>query len=152
MPPRKYNAATTLISSYSYKELHYASALGGTVTPVVLDNSSQNVYIRLTNYVSPFIAQISIDNKAIGIPLRYNGKTFDFGRTGEYDEKPKNNNNEDIPLDCKRLDTKGDGDGDTFYVVLYGVFSMPTDSFEKIIYSPVHYLGEVKIDAGEQNN
>ena len=150
---RRYNAATTLINNYSYKELQYTSGLGQIVSPLTLDNVNQDIYIRLTNYVDTFIAQIRIDDKEVGIPLRYNGKTFDFGRTGEYDEKPvKANATEESSTDVRLFDSAGDGNGDTFYVVLYGVFSMPTDSFEKIIYSPVHYLGEVKIEATEQNN
>lgn len=148
---RKYNAATTLINTYSYKELHYVSSLGGSAATLSLDNASQDVYIRLTNYADPFIAQITVDNGAVGIPVRYNGKSFDFGRTGENYEKPVKltNSSEESASDIRLLDS---GNGNTFYVVLFGVFSMPTESFEKIIYSPVHYLGEVKIDAGTEYN
>lgn len=153
---RKYNAATTLINTYSYKELHYVSSLGGSAATLSLDNDSQNIYIRLTNYADPFIAQITVDNGAVGIPVRYNGKSFDFGRPGDYYEKPvkssNTNNTEENASDYKSLDSTGDENGNAYYVVLYGVFYMPTESFEKIIYSPVHYLGEVKIDAGTEYN
>lgn len=152
---RKYNAATTLINTYSYKELQYSAVPGVDSVPLMLDNVSQQVYIRLTNYLGSFVAQISIDDTTIGIPLRTNGKTFDFGRTGDYDEKPAKitgTGTEESMSDVKGFDTTGDGNGNSFYVVLYGVFSMPTESFEKVIYSPVHYLGEVKIDAASDNN
>ena len=153
---RKYNAATTLINSYGYKELHYVSSLGGASSVLSLDNASQDIYIRLTNYAEPFIAQISVDNETVGIPVRYNGKSFDFGRSGDYNEKPVKSPNtsstEESASDYKLLDSNGDENGNAYYVVLYGVFYMPTESFEKIIYSPVHYLGEVKIDARAENN
>ena len=154
---RKYNSATTLINSYSYKELHYASGFGANPIPLALDNDSQDVYIRLTNYsTDAFKAQIVIDGKSYGIPLRYNGKSFDFGRSGDYHEKPVKiqgaSSSEESSTDIRRLDSSGDDNGNTYYVVLYGVFYMPTESFEKIIYSPVHYLGEVKINAASENN
>ena len=149
---RKYNAATTLIDSYRYKELHYVSSLGGASAAFSLDNASQDVYIRLTNYAGVFIAQISVENETIGIPVRYNGKSFDFGKSGDINEKPVwiSNSSEENASDVKGFSQSSDNN--VFYVVLFGVFSMPTESFEKIIYSPVHYLGEVKIDAGAENN
>ena len=151
---RKYSAATTLINTYSYKELHSVAQFGHNPVPVSLDNDSQDVYIRLTNYYNTFIAQVVVDNKVVGIPLRYNGKTFDFGRTGDYDEKPvrKTDGTDENTTDIKRLDSSGDENGNAYYVVLYGVFYMPTESFEKTIYSPVHYLGTVTINAAEANN
>lgn len=151
---RKYNAASTLITNYSYKELHYSTALGAAVNPLILDNENQTVRIRLTNYVDAvpeYSARIFIDDIQVGLPLRYNGKTFDFGRKGSYDEVPKKLENDESASDTRRFSTNP-ANPNTFYVVLFGVFSMPTDSFEKIIYSPVHYLGEVKIDAGAENN
>ena len=157
---RRYNSATTLINTYSYKELHYASAFGASPLPLALDNDSQDIYIRLTNYsTDAFKAQISVNGKTLGIPLRYNGKSFDFGRPADdYHEKPVKisgtSSSEESATDIKRLETEvnADGNGNTFYVVLYGLFYMPTESFEKIIYSPVHYLGEVRIDSSKEFN
>ena len=148
----RYNAATTLINSYNYKELYYVKALGDNPSTLVLDNVPQNIRIRLTNYGSStgdFSAKIFIGDTLQGIPVRNNGKTFDFGRNGTYDEKPVKMENDE-----NASDTKGFSDEVTseFFVVLYGVFAMPTESFEKIIYSPVHYLGEVRIDANTENN
>ena len=67
-------------------------------------------------------------------------------------KSPNTSSTEESASDYKLLDSNGDENGNAYYVVLYGVFYMPTESFEKIIYSPVHYLGEVKIDARAENN
>ena len=149
---RKLNAYTTLINSYSYKPLRYVTSLGGQPEEFTIDNESQTVSIRLTNYgIDAYAARITVDDKTVGIPLRHNGKTFDFGRSGDYDEKPaKVSNAEESSSDVKGLSQPADNN--IFYVVLYGIFYMPTETFDKTIYSPIHYLGEVKIDAGEINN
>ena len=149
---RKHNAYSTLMNTYSYQPLHYIAQSGGQEEELSFENQSQTVSIRLTNYeTDAYSARIIVDDVVVGKPVRYNGKTFDFGRSGENDEKPEKlptaeENNSDI----KRL---SDESGiNTFYVVMYGIFQMPSDSFDKIIYSPIHYLGEVKINAAEANN
>ena len=150
---RKLNAYTTLINSYSYKPLRYVTALGGQPEEFTMDNESQTVSIRLTNYsTDAYAARIMIDNQTVGIPLRYNGKTFDFGRTGDYDEKPaKVSSAEESSSDVKGF-VDDSNSNNTFYVVLYGIFYMPTETFDKTIYSPIHYLGEIKIDATSEIN
>ncbi len=149
---RRHNAYSTLINSYSYQSLHYVKTSGGQDQEFLLDNKAQDVTIRLTNYgTEAFSANITVDGNTAGIPVRLNGKSFDFGRTGDNDEKPvKVPSAEENTSDVKRL--LDDPSIDVFYVVLYGIFYMPSDSFDKTIYSPVHYLGEVKIDASKEFN
>lgn len=148
---RKHNSYSTLINSYSYQPLHFITLNGGQEEELSFENQSQNVSIRLTNYgTDAYSARVIVDDVVIGTPVRYNGKSFDFGRTGDNDEKPvKLPTAEENNSDVKSLT---EGDTNTFYVVMYGIFQMPSDSFDKIIYSPIHYLGEVKIDAGAENN
>ena len=150
---RRHNAYTTLLNSYSYQPLHYEKTLGGQLEEFSLDNKSQTVSIRLTNYgTDAYSAKITIDNTTVGIPMRINGKTFDFGGKGDYDEKPqKVPSAEESTSDVKRFSDTPDN-GNYFYVVLYGIFYMPSESFDKTFYSPVHYLGEVKIDASTEMN
>lgn len=149
---RRHNAYTTLINTYCYQPLHYVKELGGQALEFSLDNKAQSVSIRLTNYgTDAYSARIVVDNSVVGIPMRFNGKTFDFGRNGDYDEKPVQvPSAEENTSDVKRFSDKPDSE--SFYVVLYGVFYMPSDSFEKTFYSPVHYLGEVKIDSTSEMN
>lgn len=160
---RKYNSALTLLDNYSYKELYCASSYGNVsnAQPFVLENAVHSVRIRLTNYdeaVEDFSAKIIVvrsnGSEEKSIPFRFNCKSFDFGRSNSYDEKPVK-----AETDERNSDTRNFSDPSTtgveeniYYVVLYGLFSMPTDTFEKTIYSPVHYLGAVKIDSNELNN
>ncbi|MBO4640941.1 MAG: hypothetical protein J5710_14415 [Treponema sp.] len=152
---RRHDSYTTLINNYSYQPLHYASSIDSPDSEFEFENDKvHEIRIRLTNYYedsTDFSAGITVDNTNLGIPLRFNGKTFDFGRTGSKDEKPqKVLSSEESYSDVRKLEENPEND--FFYVVLYGVFNMPTDTFEKTIYSPVHYLGEVKIDSDSENN
>ena len=148
---RRYYSATTLIENYSYKELYCAENYSKIPQADVfsLDNKSQVIRIRLTNLddtTDEFSARISVDGTVKGIPARLNNKTFDFGRTGSYDSEPKKEDDDTRGFSETTTESKN------YYVVLYGVFSMPAESFEKIIYSPVHYLGAVTINAADLNN
>lgn len=148
---RRYYSATTLIENYSYKELNCAGSYSNISQADVfsLDNKSQDIRIRLTNQndtTDEFSARISVDGNVKGIPVRLNNKTFDFGRTGSYDSEPKKEDDDTRGFSETTTESKN------YYVVLYGVFSMPAESFEKIIYSPVHYLGAVTINAADLNN
>ena len=157
---RKYNSALTLLDNYSYKELYCASSYGNVsnAEQFVLSNNAQHtVRIRLTNYdetVDDYSAKIIVDGTERGIPFRFNYKSFDFGRNNpSYDEKPVKAETDERNSDTRNFsDPTADGVDANYYVVLYGLFSMPTDTFEKTIYSPVHYLGAVKIDSNELNN
>ena len=150
---RRHNAYTTLLNSYSYQPLHYEKTLGGQLEEFSLDNKAQTVSIRLTNYgTDAYAAKITVGNTTIGIPMRINGKTFDFGGKGDYDASPeKVPSAEESSSDVKGLSDTPE-DGKYYYVVLYGIFYMPSESFDKTFYSPVHYLVEVKIDASIEMN
>lgn len=153
---KRHESYTTLINNYSYKMLHYLNPTTNQDYELVLDNKAQNITIRLTNYyesTTDYSAKITINDTYVGIPLRFNGKTFDFGRNGEKDEKPvRVTGTEENETDVKRFAEEGDDGDNTFYVVLYGVFNMPTETFDKTIYSPVHLLGEVRINADSLDN
>lgn len=149
---RKYNSATSLIDNYGYKELCIASSYAGISqsTTFTLENKDQSVRIRLTNYDDTnddFSAKIFVDDSFKGIPVRVNdNKTFDFGR--DIDELPLKDED-----DTKGFsETQAESEENMYYVVLYGVFYMLSDTFEKTIYSPVHYLGKVKIDSTSTAN
>lgn len=154
---RRNNAYTSLINNYSYQPLHFVKTEGAQLEELSFDNKAQTISIRLTNYgTEEFSAKIVLDGTTIGIPMRFNGKSFDFGGNGKYDEKPvKVSSAEESSSDVRKLvDPAEDStvDPNIFYVVLYGIFYMPNESFEKTIYSPVHYLGEVTINASVENN
>lgn len=157
---RKYNSALTLLDNYSYQELYCASSYENVsnAEQFVLSNAVHSVSIRLTNYFEEAVAdnsaKIIVDGTERGIPFRFNYKSFDFGRTNpSYDEKPVKAETDERNSDTRNFsDPTADGVDANYYVVLYGLFSMPTDTFEKTIYSPVHYLGAVKIDSSVQNN
>lgn len=150
---RKHNAYSQLLNNYYYQPLYFVQTAGGQEEEFSLENDSHEISIRLTNYLTDaYSARIIVDGSTVGTPVRYNGKTFDFGRNGDKDGRPvKVPSAEENTSDVKRLADDPD-DPDTFYVVLYGIFYMPSESFDKIIYSPIHYLGEVKINAADPNN
>ena len=143
----------SLINNYSYQPLHFIKEEGAQLEEFSFDNEAQAISLRLTNYgTEEYSAKIVIGDKEIGIPMRFNGKSFDFGGIGENDEKPVMvSGAEESSSDVRRFSDDPDGP-DLFYVVLYGIFYMPNESFEKIIYSPIHYLGEVTINSAEQYN
>lgn len=154
---RRYNSVSIMIDQYGYKELHYLDALSGKSKSFNLSNDSHTVWIRLTNYddtSEEFSAGIIVDGELLGIPLRLNGKTFDFGRKGENDENPSVNIGDANASDS---DTKGfvekqaEGKENIYYVVMFSVFEMLNDSYEPV-YSPIHRLGRVEINANEEKN
>ena len=150
---RRNNAYTSLINNYSYQPLHFVKTKGDQLEEFSFDNKAQTISIRLTNYgTDEFSAKIVLDGTTIGIPMRFNDKTFDFGRDGDFDEKPvKVSSAEESTSDVRKFSDNPDNPN-ILYVVLYGIFYMPNESFEKTIYSPVHYLGEVTINASVENN
>ena len=153
---RKSNSAQTMIETYGYKELHYLMD-DGTNAIFELSNKQQKIRIRLTNYTDDeeeYSARIYVDDKKVGIPIRMTGKTFDFGRSGENDENPASTHSTE---NASSSDTKGflekqdEGEENIFYVAMFAVFWMWDESYETN-YSPVHFLGRVKIDANVLNN
>ena len=160
---RKLTSVTTMTDQFGYKELHYLdSSANGKLKSFNLPNEEHKVWIRLTNYddtSKDYSAGIIVYDKQkvkheYGIPVRRNGKTFDFGRTGENDENPSVNISDANSTDS---DTKGflekqaEDEENIFYVVMFTAFQMFNDSYEPVN-SPVHHLGLVKINANEEKN
>ena len=153
---RKGNSAQTMLETYGYKELYYLDSKGS-VTSFDVSNGQHKIRIRLTNYsdnVEDYSASISVDGTKIGIPVRMTGKTFDFGRSGENDENPADTHSAE---NASSSDTKGflekqdEGEENIFYVAMFAAYWRYDDSYETN-YSPVHFLGRVKIDANVLNN
>ncbi len=144
--------------TYGYKQLCYLKENGTSYTSFDLSNDkSHKIKIRLTNYsddIDEYSASIFVDDKKVGVPVRMTGKTFDFGRNGENDENPADTHNEES---SSSSDTKGflekqdEGEENIFYVSMFGVFELTNDSWD-FDYSPIHFLGRVKIDANVLNN
>lgn len=158
---RKLTSVTTMTDQFGYKELHYLDDKTGNLKSFNLSNEYHSVWIRLTNYddTQDYSAGIYVYDRQkkvqmSGTPLRRNGKTFDFGRTGENDENPSVNISDANSNDS---DTKGflekqaEDEENIFYVVMFTAFQMFNDSFE-LVNSPVHHLGLVKINANEEKN
>lgn len=154
---RKLTSVTTMTDQFGYKELHYLDKTTGRSKSLNLSNARHTIWIRLTNYddtSEEYSAGIKVDNQLYGIPVRRNGKTFDFGRTGENDENPSVNISDANSTDS---DTKGflekqaEDEENIFYVVMFTAFQMFNDSYEPVN-SPVHHLGLVKINANEEKN
>lgn len=153
----KLSSATYMRETYGYKQLHYITSAGASSSAFDLSNARHEIRIRLTNYsdeIDDYSAAIFIDEQKVGIPVRMNGKTFDFGRDGSDDENPANTHNEE---NAASSDTKGflqkqdDGEENIFYVAMFGVFEQPNDTWDPV-FSPIHFLGRVKINANERNN
>lgn len=163
---RKANSAQTMIETYGYKELCYLDS-NGTVKSFDIPNldkqdtqnkpKTRKIRIRLTNYTDDeeqYSARISVDGEKVGVPVRMTGKTFDFGRSGENDENPMVSHSTE---NASSGDTKGflekqdESEENIFYVAMFAVYWM-YDEFYETNYSPVHFLGRVKIDANVLNN
>lgn len=151
-----YNTSFTTMRQYGYKELQYMNEDDETVHSLDLPNGRHKLWIRLTNYddsTEDYSAGIKVDEESIGIPVRHNGKTFDFGRSGTYDENPSlAHSDTDSDSDTKGfVEKQADGQENIFYVVLFGGFQDFDDSYDENN-SPVHHLGRVKIDANKEKN
>ena len=117
--------------------------------------SNQNpVQIRLTDAnlkdesgeKSEYDAHIINGNVIEGIPVRYNGKTFNFAVSGPLKPDPLASENDELDV-MKVNEMKTDND---WYVTLFAV-SKGHDSAYTPYYSNITYLGSVKIKAGEDN-
>ncbi len=141
------NSATKMIQSYSYQTLTVSDDKSNILIPN--QNKNQIINIRLSNYDSgDFKAKLTVDNKSVSgnegysIPLRYNGKTFDFGRTGEKDGIP-----EEDDSDFKKNST----DSHFYYIPMFAV-GIARDTTYTYQYSNIIYLGTVLIDSTTENN
>ena len=152
---RKLTSLTTM-TSYGYKELQYMDA-DEKIHSFDLPEGKHTIWIRLTTYddsLEAYSAGIFVDDQKYGIPIRRNGKTFDFGRSGTYDENPSMTHDENNELDSDTkgfVDKQADGEENIYYVVLFGAFQALDNDFETVT-SPIHHLGRVKIDANTEKN
>ena len=149
---RKFESAHSLINTYGYKELHFSNDTGASSDVFTLDNQNQNeIRIRLSNYGdeagSKFSAYIKIGDAIKGVPVRLNGSSFDFGRAGSNDKVPETTDD-----DARKFEeSQSDEEKGLYYVALFYVFMM-YDDFYTPVYSPIHYLGTVTINATDVNN
>lgn len=146
------SASASSMRDYGFKELKLLPS-SGKATPLRFENESQNIRIRLTTYdaSTSFRSIIAVDDVSMGTPLRCIDGTFDFktaASTGEgtvfSDAAPQKGDE-----DAKNLSDTPPAPG-VFYVSLFYVFMMYDDTYTPI-YSPVHYLGTVRINADERN-
>ena len=87
-------------------------------------------------------AYIKLGDSKIGTPVRKDGSTFDFGRSGSNDKVPEITDDDARKFD----DNQSEEEKGLYYVALFYVFMM-YDEYYTPIYSPIHYLGSVKIDS-----
>jgi len=150
---KKYTSWQRMINTYNYCPLMVKNEDSSKtkINAFELENGSYEVKIRLTNYDESFCAGVWVDSDKKGIPVRFeNEYTFDFGRNGSYDKKPEKTpaNNGDTK---NFVDEQKEEEKDIYYVALYSVFMMLDDEFNSV-YSPIHHLGNVKIDSNSERN
>lgn len=142
----------TSSGGYGYQALQSTNDSDSSVLiPYVDGKLTQNVYIRLTDYqnLEEFSARILVDGKFLGgssvktVPVRFeNDLSFNFGRTGENDEKPVEGD----------LDVKGPVPSDgVWYVAMFAV-GVGRDVTYTPQYSNILYLGSVAIDSNSVDN
>lgn len=139
------NAADKLISTgygYGYQTLKIAGYNDNVLIPFT--GSSKNVKIRLTSYfdMPEYSAKVESNDVNKGVPVRFNGKPFDFARLGERD-KPSLGD-ADIKGSSLPVDNK-------WYVCLFAV-SRGHDAAYTNYYSNIAYLGSVTIDGNSKDN
>lgn len=138
-------AADKLVGGYgyNYQRLIYSGCDDSVLIPFT--GTSRNIKIRLTDYsdIDDFKACFKINDVAVGVPpLRFNGKSFNFGRV---DKK-------DVPV-VGDADVKGGAvPGDNkWYVCLFAV-AKGHDAAYTNYYSNIAYLGSVTIDGNNRDN
>lgn len=143
----KQDSAHGLTESYGYKELHYTKDNSQNSDVLTLENKSQSVDIRLTNDVVDsdiLSAFVKIDGAKIGLPVRINGSSFDFGKSGINDKIPLASD-DDTPALEKFPDEQPEDEAGKYYVSLFYVFMMYDESYIPR-YSPIRYLGTVTVN------
>ena len=149
---KKQNSAVSLFNTYYYRNLYIKTGADERESrQFELDNAPHEVRIRLTNYddsTEDYSAGIWVDNKKKGLPCRSVGAfSFDFGRHEVYDAVPQKDEE-----DAKNFsETQSEAENGFYYVALFSGFMMLDDDYTQL-YSPIHYLGCVKIDSGLEKN
>ena len=139
------NAADKLISptyGYGYQTLKIDGKNDNVLIPFT--GSSKNVRIRLTSYfdMPDYSSKVEMNDVNSGVPVRFNGKSFDFSRLGVRD-KPSLGD-ADIKGTSLPTDNK-------WYVCLFAV-SRGHDAAYTNYYSNIIYLGSVTIDGNSKGN
>ncbi len=127
------SSAADTLQSYGYQQMRSSSGQ----VPLVGKEGDVIVTIRLYERGS-YMPGIFFKDSGHGIPLRYNGKTFDFFGTDSGDP-------ESVPLsgDFDVRYTAGSGDT-TWYVNAYAV-TYGMNMYFSPLYSSVIYLGKITI-------
>ena len=135
---RNYASASTLLgSNYKFVELYVNKSGTGNVdrNPEVFLLSNEAHKVSICLYAPEIPAEIKVDEKVIGTSCRKNGKSFNFF------EQTDENKPDVLDDDFKYKSEEGT---DSYYVALYSVFSAFDDDYTPL-YSPIHYLGSIKI-------
>ena len=131
---------------YGYCKLTATQEISsGTLIPSDANSpQDRTIKIRLTNYgpVSEFHSYIDIENGPTYTPVRYNHKTFDFGRHGSNDAMPVQGD-EDYSYSSSGSDVK--------YVAMFAL-GIGHDENISMYYSNILYIGSVPIDSTSPDN
>lgn len=140
---------------YAYKELKVSGKYESPLIPATGVN--QRIYIRLTDYQSmpDYSARICTiqdgeekylyESESKTIPVRNSSdiRTFNFGRSGQYDTLPTKDDN-DVKIDTENK-------SEYWYVAMFAV-AVGYDYTFAVYRSNILYLGSVRIDATSQDN
>lgn len=141
------NAADKLIGTSGYGYSYQTLKIKDKNDNILIKETKSKVKIRLTNYGSTegeYAAFLKINDTLKGKcrPVRYNNKSFDFGRVEERD-KPT----------LSDYDIKGSSmPKDNKWIVCMFAVSKGHDDAYTPYYSNITYLGSVTIDGNEKNN
>ena len=144
----------TSSGGYGYKGLEAKKFNKSVLIPS--ENQNRLVYIRLSDYQSleAYSARILIggeygtnlydsDTKVIPIRNTSDGRTFNFGRSGDLDKVPTSEDE-----DVKYTSSSSDG---KWYIAMFAV-AVGYDATYKNYYSNILYLGSVTIDSNSYDN
>ncbi len=143
---KKATSSTRMID-YGYKELKVKAdgIASNDMESVTLSNGSHTVLIRLTKDAEGFDSRVDIDGAYAGVPCRTNGNSFNFFGIGDGNSATADFYKEPVSGDddAKSLSSSPDA-AKTYYVCLFSVFMNYDESYNPV-YSPIHYLGQIKI-------
>lgn len=152
------NASDKLIHTYKYQKLKaLIKNFENSSVLIPSENRNRTVVIRLTDYSSgsDFASKILVDgnnpyNSLVRVvPVRYqSNRTFNFGRNGENDVVPANDNEADGNLD---VNMSGSSSDFRWYVAMFAV-GVGVDTLFKEIYSTPLFLGTILIDSNFPDN
>lgn len=138
------NSADRMITSYKYQPLEIREDRDRNPLVPKAENK-QKIEIRLSNYQDIYKAQVIIDGREIGVPVRNNvsNSSFDFGRKTTFDKKPENDD-EDVKFSSGSEEKE-------WFIALYAVGVGRDNNFTNY-YSTILHLGTVKIDSTTEDN